>query len=216
MCFNKEEENTSEKSGCFHSNSTVFTHNRAKIKMKDLQIGDKVVSMDHNGKIVYSPVIMFFHRSPKLHASFRLIKTENNQNMAITPSHFIYKLNKHTQRDVVDYAKSLTTGDKIYVRNPLDPNGPLKTERVIEINDEDMFGAYAPLTETGTIIVDDVLVSCYALFPSDTVSHWSMLPVRLMARFYPRFFETNEEMHWYPRSLLKLYNMVQKLSMRVL
>ncbi|KAK3705442.1 hypothetical protein QZH41_019898, partial [Actinostola sp. cb2023] len=211
-----EESGTSdERSGCFHSNSTVELQNGTKIKMTDLKIGDKVASMDNNGRIVYSPVIMFFHRNPTLRATFQIISTQNHrQKLVITPKHFIYKLNKHTQRETVDYAKWTAVGDEVYVRNRVHPNGPFTTQRVTDVTKVDMSGVFAPLTETGTIVVDDVVVSCYAVFPNDAIAHWSMLPVRIVTRFYPNFFKTNEDIHWYPRSLFKLYKMFRRLTMR--
>lgn len=182
--------------------------------MKDLKIGDKVASKDKDGGIVFSPIIMFFHQDPNLRSHFRTIETEDHQKLAITPLHLIYKLNKHTQHEVVDYVNRITTGDLLYVRDSLHPSEPITMRRVVNVKEVTLSGVYAPLTETGTIIVDDIVASCYALFPSDTISHWSMFPVRLLTKFYPNFFATDQTVHWYPRSLLKLYNTVRQLTMR--
>lgn len=210
----KEENSNSESSGCFYSNSTVLLNNGTKVKMKDLKVGDRVASIDKNGQIIFSPVIMFFHRDPTLRTKFRIIETDDHKKISITPLHLIYTLNKQTQRDNVGYANRITAGDQLYVRNPLRATRPLVTRRVVNIKEVILSGAFAPLTESGKILVDDILVSCYALFPSETISHWSMLPVRLLSKFFPSFFETDQLVHWYPRSLLKLYSTFRSFTMR--
>jgi len=182
--------------------------------MKDLKIGDRVASIDKNGQIVFSPVIMFFHRDPSLRTTFRILETDDHKKISITPLHLIYTLNKQTQRDSVDYANRITAGDHLYVRNRPHATTPLVAQRVANIKEVTLSGAFAPLTDNGKLFVDDILVSCYALFPSETIAHWSMIPVRLLSKFFPSFFETEEYVHWYPRSLLKLYSTFQKLTMK--
>jgi hypothetical protein len=179
--------------------------------MKDLRVGDQVASLDAKGRITYSPVIMFFHRDPNLRTTYLTISTHNhNKKLLITPTHFIYHLDKHSQHERILYAKRIAVGDDIYIRNSSNPNR-VTTGRVTAINVGDLTGAFAPLTETGNMVVDDVVVSCYAVFPSNTISHWSMFPIRILARFFPNLFETEEEIPWYPRALFRLYSIVRQL-----
>lgn len=176
--------------------------------MKDLKIGDRVATLDAQGKIIYSPVIMFFHRNPNLRNSFLIINAFNhNKRLLITPTHFIYKVNQQTQQDSVVYAHQLAVGDHIYVRNTSNSVG---VQRVTSISTSVLTGVIAPLTEAGNILVDDIVVSCYAVFPSDTISHWTMFPVRILARLFPNFFNTEEEIPWYPRMLFKFYSSVRQ------
>lgn len=43
-------------------------------------------------------------------------------------------------------------------------------------------GLFAPLTESGNIVVDDTLTSCYAIVDSHVIAHLSMTPLRLKHR----------------------------------
>ena len=43
-------------------------------------------------------------------------------------------------------------------------------------------GAFGPLTMEGTIIVDGVLTSCYAVYNKD-VAHVALTPIRLLPKF---------------------------------
>lgn len=175
--------------------------------MQDLKIGDRVASLDDQGNIIYSPVIMFFHRNPSLTSKFLIINTANhNKSLLITPTHLMYMINQQTQQDGVVFANQLAAGDHLYVR---DTSNSVGIQRVTSMITRDLTGVYAPLTETGNILVDDILVSCYAVFASDTISHWTMLPVRVLAKFFPNFFDTEEEVPWYPRMLFKFYSSVQ-------
>ena len=53
---------------------------------------------------------------------------------------------------------------------------PIKIENIDNIRKQ---GVYAPLTESGTIVVDDILASCYASFLNHSVAHLAFGPLRM-------------------------------------
>lgn len=59
----------------------------------------------------------------------------------------------------------------------------IKPERVIDIQLKVEIGVYAPLTQTGTVIVNDVVSSCYAIVDSQQLAHWAFFPIRLLYNF---------------------------------
>ena len=60
-------------------------------------------------------------------------------------------------------AKDVEIGDKVFVKH----GNEMVTSVVEKIEVTKMTGAYVPLTEHGTIVVDGVLTSCYADVPHD-------------------------------------------------
>ncbi|XP_031566613.1 desert hedgehog protein A-like [Actinia tenebrosa] len=199
--------------GCFHSNSSVRLQSGMTVLMKDLKIGDRVATLDDHGKITYNPVIMFFHRNLNLRSKYLIISTlnHNDKKLVITPTHLIYRLNQQTQQASVVYANQLAVGDYIYIRNTSHPHDhSVGMRRITSISASELSGVFAPLTETGNILVEDIVVSCYAVFPSETISHWTMFPVRFLARIFPNFFNTEDEIPWYPRMLFQFYSNVRK------
>ena len=56
-------------------------------------------------------------------------------------------------------------GDKLALFN--DGGDMLQPEEVLEVKEVVEAGAWAPLTTSGTLLVDGFLASCYASFPHD-------------------------------------------------
>ena len=51
--------------------------------------------------------------------------------------------------------------------------------RVTAVTSRVLTGVYAPLTSTGTLLVDDIQASCYANVLSHRLAHALSLPIRL-------------------------------------
>lgn len=75
------------------------------------------------------------------------------------------------------FASMVKIGDKLLVR---DKDDKLIASVVVDVKLILETGVYAPLTTAGTIIVDDVLASCYAVVNSHDIAHWSLLPIRMV------------------------------------
>ena len=56
-------------------------------------------------------------------------------------------------------------GDKLALFN--DGGDMLRPEEVLEVKEVVDSGSWAPLTSSGTLLVDGFLASCYASFPHD-------------------------------------------------
>merc|ERR1719187_1973809 len=81
-------------------------------------------------------------------------------------------------------AKDVNIGDLVIVQDGDYVNKSL----VVKIEAEKLDGAYVPLTEHGTLLVDGVLASSYANGPHD-VAHVLLTP----ARWLPSLFLSGEE-----------------------
>lgn len=147
--------------------------------MADLRVGDYVLSLDRSsGRLVYSEVILFLDRSPRDSRKFLRLKTRGGKSVLLTPSHLVLRLGGEGLQTEQVFAAQVLVGDHLMVRDSADV---FVRDTVISVEAQwvEQGGVYAPLTRTGTLLVDDVLVSCYAQFNSQTVAHLSFAPFRL-------------------------------------
>ncbi|CAH1399934.1 unnamed protein product [Nezara viridula] len=210
----KESSQAAKNGGCFTGNSTVEVAGRGKKKLSELKVGDKVASYD-NGKIVYSEVIMFLDRNPESKRQFLNINTPST-NLRVTPQHLLIRVKDNNTLENV-FAARIKLGDILLVSSE---KGELHQETVIKSELVLDTGVYAPLTKTGTVIVDRVVASCYAVIESQTIAHFAFAPVRLyvnakeaISRFYSLVTFRHSTVHaketavkgipWYPFVLYK-------------
>ncbi|CAB9513220.1 Warthog protein [Seminavis robusta] len=131
---------------CFSADTTVQTL-KGQVPMKDLQVGDKILTAQGRYEHVYA----FGHYLPNGEAEFLVIETEGNSQLEITPEHLLYR--QGTSHPVPAY--SLRVGDKIQ------PHGA----EVTMIDSVHKTGIYAPLVSSGSFLVNhgSVKVSCYII-----------------------------------------------------
>lgn len=195
-----------EEGSCFPETSLVRLEGGRTKSMKDLQVGDKVASMDSSGKLVYSKVVTFLDINPNKPTKYVSIQTENPAaQVTITGSHLIYQLNRTTRQKSTVHARDLKVDDFVYVQNG-SALGKFTVGRIVSVMRTQNLGAYAPLTETGTIVVDNVLCSCYAVISDAKLAHWSFAPLRFAEWLFPGCSAHDEPgIHWYARFLYKVY-----------
>ncbi|XP_022784474.1 sonic hedgehog protein-like isoform X1 [Stylophora pistillata] len=191
---------------CFPEIASVRLEGGRTKTMKELKIGDKVAAMDTSGRIVYSRVVTFLDIKPNTSSEYLSIQTRNPEaEVTITESHLIYQLNKHSPLESVRFARDLRVGDFVYVRNGAGLE-KFTAGRVSGVKRSTAKGAYAPLTETGNILVDNVLCSCYAVISNHELAHWSFAPLRFADWLFPGITAHNSSgMHWYARTLHEIY-----------
>jgi len=118
------------------------------------------------------------------------------------------------------FAGHLQTGSYVIVNN----SGSVDHVRVVRVSwSRDSAGVYAPITERGTLVVDDVIVSCYAELSSHAAAHLSLAPLRyvyhgieLVSRWLSACssFQSSatdvpvDGVHWYATLLKQLANRV--------
>lgn len=133
-------------------------------------------------------MILFLDRNPGATRRFLRISTASGKTVLLTPAHLVLRLTSGLETEQV-FAAEIAQGDHVMVRESA---GVFVRDFVVHAEPVWLGeGVYAPLTRTGTILVDDVLVSCYALIHSQTIAHYSFAPFRLyfnMKESFARFW----------------------------
>ncbi|GFQ85725.1 desert hedgehog protein B [Trichonephila clavata] len=161
--------------GCFQATSTVMTRDGYK-KMVDLKIGDEVVSkFEVNGILSFSKVIAFLHRDEHMNVTFVRLQTNNSNILLLTQRHLLFKWENKIL--TATYAVHIKEGDFIYTRSVANQT---MLAAVTNVSLSTQKGVYAPLTESGTIVVDGIWASCYAEVASHNLAHALFFPVRFL------------------------------------
>ncbi|CAL1540619.1 unnamed protein product [Lymnaea stagnalis] len=173
----KLKEKVNEKQ-CFPENSTVKLASGRWIPMKELKIGDQVLTRDSYGHLSYSPVYMFGHQDFKAVCEFTVLKTVSTE-VSLTDGHYVYC--ERNGKEECYAAKDIKLGDKLLLATE---DGFVGLP-VQEIRHEQKQGLFAPFTENGTLVVDGLLMSCYINVLPQNYCHQLLWPVRQVYKLSP-------------------------------
>ena len=126
--------------------------------IEQLQLGEEVLTIQ-NGNLHMTIFLGWIHKEADHMERFLILKTESTQ-ITLSEKHVIFYKPKGRKREAVTFADLVQKGDLLEV--VLD--GKVHWETVVDIDHETRKGIYTPLTAAGTILVDNVLASCYADF----------------------------------------------------
>ncbi|XP_024135386.1 sonic hedgehog protein A [Oryzias melastigma] len=208
-CSVKAENSVAAKSGgCFPGSSTITLEDGTKRPVRDLQPGDRVLAADYEGNPVYTDFIMFIDRDASTSRIFYVIETESGQKVTLTAAHLLFIAQNSTQpRMSAVFASQVRPGQKVFVFG----RGQLTPVTVKRIYTQRHEGSFAPVTAQGTVVVDQVLASCYAVIEDHRLAHWALAPVRLahwastlLFGSQPRASAQNDGVHWYSKLLYQL------------
>ncbi|XP_056158139.1 desert hedgehog protein [Lampris incognitus] len=172
---------TVEKGGCFPGWARVSIAGGGQKTLLSLSPGDRVMALSGTGRIVFSKVLLFLHRDQESRSTFLILETEDGHRLALTPHHLLflahhYKL--HYSEYQVQFASKAQRGDYVLIHGS---GGQVQPSKINSVSVEEDVGVYAPLTEDGTLFVDGVLVSSYALIEDHILAHWAFGPLRLLS-----------------------------------
>lgn len=172
--------------------------------MAALRVADQVLAVDASGRLTFSEVILFLDRDPTAQALYYEIETESGNKITLTPSHLIFVADDNStafrqQISRATYAQNVQPGQFLYSSSSSlsrvytsDDSGnnsirqdtnDLTTEhtfleKVVRVEAREASGVFAPLTRHGTVVVNNLVASCYAVIHHQTIAHWSFLPIR--------------------------------------
>ncbi|KAK5877770.1 hypothetical protein CesoFtcFv8_025245 [Champsocephalus esox] len=210
-CSVKAENSVAAKSGgCFPGSSTVTLQDGTQKPVKLLQSGDRVLAADAHGNPMYTDFIMFIDRDSTTRRLFYVIETEAGEKITLTAAHLLFvgqNNTDNTEEMSAVFASQVQTGQTVFVfdaeRRRLEP------ACVKRIFTHEYEGSFAPVTVQGTVVVDQVLASCYAVIQDHDLAHWALAPVRFFywvnSLLYQRPTGAQPDgVHWYSKILFQL------------
>lgn len=176
--------------GCFSGSATVEKQNEGAIAMKDLKVGDKVLT----GKGHYQPIYGFGHFHETFHKDFLRIYTKFDAKvpLEITGNHMVFVIRDGQEQSI--RADSLQAGDLLVHTTMGNAYGNSTITKITNIQKQ---GMYMPLTPDGTIVVNGLKASNYVTLADDApmvvsnrgffgldseqlMIHWYMAPYRML------------------------------------
>ncbi|XP_069761806.1 desert hedgehog protein [Narcine bancroftii] len=198
--------------GCFPSKAMVTLEDGQTRPMSELNPGDRVLTVDTTGKVVPSQVLLLLDKEETMRISFIMLETEDpRQHLKLTAAHLVFVAENNT--DIMEdfrpvFASRVQRGHFLLVREV--GSRRLRSSRIKAVYMKEDIGAYAPLTSHGTLLVNNVLASCYAVIEKHHWAHVAFAPLRLfhsLTNFLPSYHfrrgnATQENgIHWYCRFL---------------
>ena len=194
---------------CFSGNNSVETLSRGSVSIDSLIPGDYVKTYDHRKGYIYSRFVDYLHFEPAIKAEFLRVTAStgpySRTHIEISKLHLIQRLKVDQPESYHDFeyvfAGDLKVDDYIYIAPDSDviqeevdgdyfsDDNVLMLGKVTAIEAISQYGAYAPLTDHGTVLVSNALASCYANVYSHTVAHYILKPVRMVSNFVGQNYE---------------------------
>lgn len=174
--------------GCFPGWAQVDTPT-GRVPLEHLQEGDYVRVLRPDGSLAFSPVLMFLHRDFKSHRVFLTLHTSSGVTLSLTPSHLVFLLRGDRAPKTPTISDVLTLGEVVLAGKVaagdyllVEDGKEVSLQKMVDMSATWAEGVFAPLTAEGTILVEGVVASCYAVIDSQSMAHWAFLPVRVFYR----------------------------------
>jgi hypothetical protein len=161
---------------CFHADrSRVIRKNASQpngtesMWMRDLRIGDEVLSTDPRGRPVFSELIAWIDADLTSKSFFRRIETASGLSLVLTPSHSVL-VQEESGGMASRFAGDLSPGDNLLsLPDPANASASssFKSDKIVAIGQEQ-----------GTIVVNGIAASCYAAVASTKMAHAAFAPLR--------------------------------------
>ncbi|CAK6977891.1 indian hedgehog B protein-like [Scomber scombrus] len=220
-CSVKSDHSVAAKSGgCFPGDASVSLPDGHRKLVRDLRPGERVLTSsggDGGGALVYSEVITFLDRDPSTLTLFYTLHTESGAVLSLTAAHLLFASEGNCSEGAVPARGALRTvyasdarpgqcvlvvegeGGRSHGEGRSHSEGRLS--HITRVTARQSRGAFAPLTERGTLVVDGVVASCYAVVDQHSLAHWALSPLRVLHSWTGAATHPGDGVHWYSRLL---------------
>ncbi|CAF2130120.1 unnamed protein product [Rotaria magnacalcarata] len=199
-----------KQSACFPGSGQVILSNGSKKSLSDIQYGDLVLVGDGT----FEEVLDFIHANRDQESQYLRIETQKSMEpLLISANHLIFLFKN--KNDEAIFAGNLHVGD--HLKRILD-NGQTIADEIVDIQLTTSIGYYAPLTPSGTIVVNGIVASNYAVVSNHRLAHQTMSVYRLWIRIFGPILlgekHEQENIHWLLQGMENLahFPIVEKLA----
>ncbi|BAM80407.1 similar to hedgehog protein [Cyanidioschyzon merolae strain 10D] len=196
---------------CFPADASVLIDGLGNhLQISELRSGMAVMGVNGRGQLVEDSVLGWLHNEAGATAEILAIKTRSGKQLRLTRQHLVYRMIEHSRdfygmttafscisqkqqqqhqqehiRQSLEldtsaveavFAEEIRVGDALLDVAAHLPDPVVAIETLVTHN-----GLYAPLTRSGRLVVDGVLVSCYGTYASHAVAHAVLWPARVDA-----------------------------------
>lgn len=166
-------------SACFPANSFVYKNKGKKCLISELKIGDKVLTVNSSGNIFYEDIILLSHAEHGVMSVNVVLTVNSGETICLSPKHLI-----HVQQfGNLLPAYKVKIGDNLLAYN----ENSLKVVKVIGISRQVQNGMFCPHTPGGSIIVNDIIASCYTDHFNHKIAHVILSSVNILYKNVPCF-----------------------------
>jgi len=163
---------------CFSGESLVTLATGKTLPMRLLRVGDVVQVVDPvTLRVAYEPVLFFQHVERIALGEFVRARMGDGRELLTTPHHVVFVSRDSLAAQDVQM-RDVRVGDALF---SVGEHEATPSARVVAVDVVRRVGIFCPQTATGTIVVDGVLASCYAL-RAHYAKHAAMMPMLLVAR----------------------------------
>ncbi|CAJ1086891.1 indian hedgehog B protein-like [Xyrichtys novacula] len=207
-CSVKSDHSVAAKSGgCFPGEATVTLEGGGHKSIRDLQPGERVLASAGSGKLVYSEVLAFLDYDPTTWKLFYTLQTKAGARLSLTAAHLLFVTEGNCSEGAglapgalrTVYASDAQPGQCMLVSEG--ETGQSRLSHITQVSVRGSRGAFAPLTQQGTLVVDGVVASCYAVLDQHSLAHWAFSPLRLIYSWTGSTGSDRDGVHWYARLL---------------
>ena len=204
------------KNTCFPGSSTVLLSTGRIVCMRDLHIGDKILSADSEGRTCFSPLYLWGHLDPERETDYLCIGYGDGE-LRVSENHLVFVSRGGGGRREPVPAVRVCVGDNLeFVCGSC--RDVMRSVEVLSVRCIRDKGVYSPFTLNSCLVVDGVLCSVFAV-PETSVGntrkahergHKIMAPIRLaykssLCNWLAYQMDNKKKMHFYCAALERMY-----------
>ncbi|CAF3709741.1 unnamed protein product [Rotaria sp. Silwood1] len=187
---------------CFPGISQIILADGTFKALADINIGDRILVNEHN---LYEPVIGFIHAKREglfdyLAIKLQSVLSNSSSIIFVSPDHLIFDYHSDEAR----FAGKFRLGDRVQFID----NNEIVPGEILSIQLTKEQGYYAPLTPSGTIVVNGIVASNYATVSNHILAHQMMALYRWWITLIGPVTST-EEIPWIVQLLLYIESIVR-------